>query len=103
MSKKDKEKELDRLIDEICEGEGDEYKSMMKDIVKGVEKYEKHSKEWKKKKSKERWEQTKDVERQKIDDDERKLMNDLLKVTSQFFDESVSHVGMKQEIEKRKK
>ena len=40
------------MIDEICEGEGDEYKSMMKDIVKGVEKYEKHSKEWKKKKSK---------------------------------------------------
>ncbi len=89
------------MIDEICEGEGDEYKSMMKDIVKGVEEYEKHSKEWKKKKSKERYDNRKTTK--ELDDDERKMMNDLLKVTTQFFGEQSDFGGLKEEIQKQKK
>jgi len=73
---KNKEKELDRLIDEMYEGEDDEYKSMMKDIVKGVEDFEVKKKKLKNKKSK---------KTEKIDDE--KLMNDLVKVVREYDDE----------------
>ena len=74
MSKK--EKELDRLIDEMYEGEDDEYKSLMKDIVKGFEDFEEKKKELKNKISQ---------KTEKIDDE--KLMNDLLKVLTEYDDE----------------
>jgi len=73
---KNKEKELDRLIDEMYEGEDDEYKSMMKDIVKGVEDFEVKKKKLKNKKSK---------KTEKIDDE--KLMNYLVKVVREYDDE----------------
>jgi len=73
---KNKEKELDRLIDEMYEGEDDEYKSLMKDIVKGFEDFEEKKKELKNKISQ---------KTEKIDDE--KLMNDLLKVLTEYDDE----------------
>ena len=73
---KNKEKELDRLIDEMYEGEDDEYKSMMKDIVKGVEDFEVKKKKLKNKKSK---------KTEKIDDE--KLMKYLVKVVREYDDE----------------
>jgi hypothetical protein len=73
---KNKEKELDRLIEKMYEGEDDEYKSMMKDIVKGVEDFEVKKKKLKNKKSK---------KTEKIDDE--KLMNDLVKVVREYDDE----------------
>ena len=73
---KNKEKELDRLIEKMYEGEDDEYKSMMKDIVKGVEDFEVKKKKLKNKKSK---------KTEKIDDE--KLMNYLVKLVREYDDE----------------
>lgn len=79
MGKKDREKELDRLVDEMWEGENDELKSLMKTIVKGVEDFDEKKKKLKNIKSK---------KTEKIDSrDTDKLMNTLLESMKENDDE----------------
>jgi hypothetical protein len=77
---------LEKLVDEMSEVEDDEYKSMMKDIVKFVEEYDKHEGE---------------------DDEYKSMMKDIVKVVEEYDKNSKEwkrkKVKLLEEIEKQKK